>query len=357
MVPATVGRGSYIRVAAGDLDGDGRPEVAAANKGAQNPELDGLVPGPISWFSIEGDPLVAASWIEHELIRVNWPINVAMVDLDRDGDLDLFAGSRGELRVMWFENTGTSPISFDRHEIVIASSTMSPERRPQRVRDSERGAASGFNVAFEDWNTDGRIDLALREGDVLAWLEHPQTESEPWPLHPIGSMSPDDLVGFAVADIDGDGDRDVFAGAYSKGPRERDGDVGPDDPLGGLSWFENPGAAIDPWTRHDVSRRKRGMYDEFVTRDMDADGDLDLISTRGNSAPFDGVLWLEQMRTEHPVPSFAGDLDRKRCRVPPNDAADRCPTHRGQPGMLNAVALGGGGTRIVSPTAGGVNGT
>ena len=29
----------------------------------------------------------------------------------------------------------------------------------------------------------------------------------------------------------------------------------------------------------------------------------------------------------------------KRCRVPPNDAADRCPTHRGQPGMLSAVAL------------------
>ena len=52
------------------------------------------------------------------------------------------------------------------------------------------------------------------------------------------------------------------------------------------------------------SRRKRGMFDKFIARDIDGDGDIDLLGTRGNSAPFDGVFWLEQQRTEEPSARF-----------------------------------------------------
>ena len=52
------------------------------------------------------------------------------------------------------------------------------------------------------------------------------------------------------------------------------------------------------WTRHDISRRKRGMFDMFVARDLDNDGDMDFVSTRGNSYPYDGVFWLEQVRSK-----------------------------------------------------------
>ncbi len=303
VLPGTLGRGSFIRVAAGDLDGDGRAEVAAANKGAQNPGQVERTPGPISWFSIEGDPLQGASWVEHELIRVDWPINVEMVDLDADGDLDLFAGSRGEFRVMWFENTGASPIAFEYHEIEISGRTEALEPRPPAF-PTDRAIAAGFNVAFWDFNGDGRLDLAVREGDFLVWLEQPELIDSAWALHSIGSITPDSVVGFTVADINGDGRSDVFVGAYSAGPRDHDGDVGPGDALGGLAWFENTGEVGDPWIRHDVSRRKRGMFDELIARDMDGDGDLDFVGTRGNSAPWDGVFWLEQVRSEAAGPSF-----------------------------------------------------
>ena len=39
------------------------------------------------------------------------------------------------------------------------------------------------------------------------------------------------------------------------------------------------------------------MYDKFVAKDMDADGDTDFVFTRGNSHPHDGVFWIEQIRT------------------------------------------------------------
>jgi|GEM_PF-6848278 len=31
------------------------------------------------------------------------------------------------------------------------------------------------------------------------------------------------------------------------------------------------------------------------------DGDADFVGTRGNSEPYDGVFWLEQVRTQEPV--------------------------------------------------------
>ena len=95
--------------------------------------------------------------------------------------------------------------------------------------------------------------------------------------------------------------------------------ITPEDPLGRLAWFEHPGDAAGTWIRHDVSRRKRGMFDKFVARDMDGDGDVDFVSTRGNSVPYDGVFWLEQVRTEDPVAAFerARDEDSAEMPLPP----------------------------------------
>ena len=86
--------------------------------------------------------------------------------------------------------------------------------------------------------------------------------------------------------------------------RAQDAETGPEAAGGRLAWFENPGDATGEWTRHDFSRRARGMFDKFIPRDMDGDGDVDFLGTRGNSVPYDGVFWLEQVRTAEPVAAF-----------------------------------------------------
>lgn len=68
--------------------------------------------------------------------------------------------------------------------------------------------------------------------------------------------------------------------------------------------------------RHDISRRQRGMYDKWLLRDLDADGDLDAIGTRGNSAPYDGVIWLEQIRTAEPRARFEQARKRDSRQMP-----------------------------------------
>ena len=297
--PVANDRGSFIRVFFADFDGDGRPEVVAANKGAQNPVNSRTAElTAISWFEIDGDPLNGSSWIEHELTRVRVPINSQPVDLDRDGDLDVVGGSRGEGRIMWFENTGHGAISFVEHAIEIDGSSL-----PGDAPASARARVTGFNLGYADLSGDERLDIVIVASGGLVWLEHPASPSQAWRLHRIGTNAPDALTGFAMADINDDGHPDVITGGYSRGPRDTDGDVTPDGSLGRLSWYENPGNA-GSWTRHDISRRKRGMFDKFVPQDMDRDGDVDFVSTRGNSVPWDGVFWLEQVRTPGPVASF-----------------------------------------------------
>lgn len=304
----TTGRGSFIRVFVADLTGDGRPEVVAANKGAQNPGPDATEPKAISWFELRGAPLADAAWVEHQLGRVPWPINAQPVDLDGDGDLDVVGGSVAERRIFWFENRADADPRFLEHPIAIDPAAG----RPPQV--------NGFNVDFADLNGDGRLDIVAADGfRDLVWLEQPEDPADRWRLHVAGTFGPDQLVGLVLADIDGDGDLDAMAGGYSRGPRDRDGDVGIGQPLGRLAWFENPGPATASWPRHDISRRKRGMFDKFLPLDLDGDGDLDFVSTRGNSAGYDGVFWLEQTRTHAPVPVFtrARDADSPETPLPP----------------------------------------
>jgi hypothetical protein len=49
---------------------------------------------------------------------------------------------------------------------------------------------------------------------------------------------------------------------------------------------------------------------------MDGDGDIDFVSTRGNSSTFDGVFWLEQVRTPGPAPSFIQARPKDSPEVP-----------------------------------------
>lgn len=306
-LPMTVGHGSYIRVFAADLDGDGQPEVIAPNKGAQIPgPADFAVSHPVSIFKVSGDPLMGDNWQEVELGRYSIPQNSEPVDLDGDGHIDIVVGSRGEERLAWFENPGDGTLNFIEHAIGMNGARM-----------------AGFNLEYADLNHDGRLDIigasTGRVGSGLAWIAQPERINDAWNAYFIGSFTPDSMTGLEIADINDDGHVDIMAGSYSRGDRESDeSSADLSTPLGRLGWFENPGDATGEWIRHDISRRIRGMFDKFIASDMDGDGDVDFAGTRGNSYPYDGVFWLEQTRTSGPAANFtpARSLDSDEVALP-----------------------------------------
>ena len=288
ILPMTQGRGSYIRVFLADLDGDGLPEAIAPNKGAQRPTVEDYRRSTAaSIYKFSGDPLLGNNWSEIELGFFSNPRNSEPVDIDGDGDMDIIVGSNGENRIILFENVDPKNLTFIEHAIGV----YGPK-------------TNGFNMEFLDLNGDGRLDIIGAAGRTLAWFEQPAEIDHAWISRTIGSFDPDSMTGFEIDDINGDGLIDIIAGSYSRGPRMGDGDVTAEDSLGRIGWFENPGDLERQWIRHDISRRKRGMYDKFIARDLDGDGDTDFIATRGNSYPYDGVFWLEQLRTATPQPAF-----------------------------------------------------
>lgn len=145
IVPATKGRGSFIRVFMGDFDGDGRPEVSAANKMDQNPGPN-TPPGPISVFRLSGPPLKGDSWVETRLGTYGVPQNATPVDIDRDGDLDILGGARVGERLILFRNDAGrfSPIEVA----------------------TEGGRTGVFNLAVHDFDGDGRLDIEIGRAHV-----------------------------------------------------------------------------------------------------------------------------------------------------------------------------------------------
>ncbi len=300
ILPQSLNRGSYIRVFSADFNSDGIPEIIAPNKGAQRPSpADYAHSTPVELFALYGDPLDGDSWQREILGRYSIPQNSETVDLDGDGDQDIVVGARGENRILWFENTGE--LEFVEHAIGINGGTM-----------------QGFNLEYADLSGDGRLDIiGAGRPPGLMWIEQPAALGDAWNGFQIGTFLPDSVTGMELADIDGDGDADVIAGSYSRGDRMGDDstmDIG--SALGRIGWFENPGDAKTEWMRHDISRRKRGMFDKFIARDLDNDGDMDFIGTRGNSYPYDGVFWLEQVRTVAPVASFERARDIESGEMP-----------------------------------------
>ncbi|MBW2464824.1 MAG: VCBS repeat-containing protein, partial [Deltaproteobacteria bacterium] len=234
-------------------------------------------------------------------------INARPKDMDGDGDLDVVAASWGDSTIWVFEN---------------AAGTW----KTHRVHHGEP-VIIGFMMELDDLNGDGRIDIVSSSGprfehrDEIRWFEQPKTLGGSWDHHLIGSLDPDKATGLQLVDINDDGRKDLFAGGYSWEPWDHEPEnPAPEDVSGRLAWFEAPSDPTEPWTRHDVSRRRRGMFDLFQVVDLSnggaGDGLPDILTTRGNSGHYDGVIWLEQVRTAAPGPTFTAARSKDSPELP-----------------------------------------
>jgi hypothetical protein len=178
-------------VQAGDLDGDGDPDLAVAEFGYDR--------GSVLWLENRG----GGKFRDHLLLASQGASHVPLVDLDGDGDLDLVAlVSQDHEEVRAFENRGRG------------------EFAPRLLHQFTNFDLGSAGLIAADVDRDGDPDLVLSSGDNLdLYYHYPQPwhgviwfeNRGGWRFEPRRAAHVGGVYATAVADLDGDGDNDLVA--------------------------------------------------------------------------------------------------------------------------------------------------
>lgn len=173
----------------GDLNGDGRPDLATAAKGGPQAE-----PGSGDWFAwweAPQDP-TQRGWRKH-LVAADQPgaTNILPADVNGDGIMDLICSRGHGDGVLWFEGPGWTP-----HEIWA-------------------DLTGPHCLAIDDIDGDGDIDAATcaKDDRLAVWFENDGRGR--FTSHVVGRDQA--AYDIRIVDLDGDEDRDLLvAGQASK---------------------------------------------------------------------------------------------------------------------------------------------
>ncbi|QQX76626.1 MULTISPECIES: T9SS type A sorting domain-containing protein [Aequorivita] len=278
-----------------DMDGDGDKDVICASSGDDK----------ISWLE-NMDGIGNFSSPKTISLQLNYPISIDAADIDGDGDMDVVSQSYYNNTVAWFENMDGQGTSFTAH--IFSPLISSPYvTYPMDVdNDGDIDIVSGGDfgllwyenvdsqgnfsptqvinttgmciesVRAADIDSDGLLDLVAADwcNDVLFWHKNngggnfgaQQTIS----TEISGSFSVD------IKDMDNDGDQDVLASSF--------GDHS-------VIWFENLDNQGTFGPLRVINNNTEGAY-EVYAKDLDADGDMDVLTASFSS---NTVFWHENL--------------------------------------------------------------
>ena len=276
-------------VAIADIDRDGRPDILAASSddntvllftqaGDSPPtfvrrvvtdQAAGARGVHAADFDHDGDPdIVVASRVDNRIVlHVNNSIHrsallegervvntfsqtrsVSAADFDGDGQTDIASTSNNV--VAWHRNLGGSPPVF---ETVVL----------------DTGLAGGRWSAAGDVDGDGDNDIVAADRDtnrILLYVNQLRQNGTPTFVTRLVSDSASRVRDANLADIDGDGDLDIYSAT--------DGD-------GSIAWYENRDRNGTTWTQQFVTR-SLGYPRSSYAADLDGDGDMDLMAASAN---------------------------------------------------------------------------
>lgn len=213
-------------------------------------------------------------------IDIGYGSRIVLVDIDYDGDMDLFATNSA---VFYFRNIG----SVNEPVFELQEGASNP------LNQVDIGASS-LTLAFVDIDYDHDKDVFIGDGDgEISYFQNVGTRFAASYMQRTGSLNPLDGVDVgssarpSFVDIDGDGDQDAVIGEH----------------WGWLNYLENVGTRNSP--DYFFHQYEDSPFDDYIVGhsatfvDWDEDGDFDYISGNNN-----GTFGLYENRGTATSPNF-----------------------------------------------------
>ncbi|WP_223808704.1 PQQ-dependent sugar dehydrogenase, partial [Rufibacter hautae] len=221
--------------AIGNFNGVENIQIALSWNGADANKL------PVQMLTVPTNPAIT-TWAIKDIMPVGVGESMSAVDIDKDGDLDLFQGKN------WLRNDNGSWTQF-------ATGVTLPSKMERN--------------GFYDLDRDGVLEAVVTEDGIdreISWLQIPTDPTKTWTRKVIGT-DVDAGLSLDVVDFDFDGDLDVVTGEWKNDHR--------------LIAFENDICDSGTWIKrilHAGGATTPDHHDGTQTVDLDNDGDLDVIS-------------------------------------------------------------------------------
>lgn len=223
--------GGYTGLAVGDLNNDGMMDLVVSWISACEEDRSSVLVfenlGPTMTRDGTWKRKVISDIFDADAIK-----DVALADIDRDGDLDIIATrpTAQTMNIRWFRNP-----QFDEPDDFHVSDGE------WHVGAVGQMATTADILSVGDIDQDGIADIVVRstEGKVIQWFKGPETptsqpvRSIPWQVFTLAEFTERTPQGIALGDLTGDGQIELIAGAE-----------------GGLLWFDSRSAPsiYDQWT-------------------------------------------------------------------------------------------------------------
>jgi hypothetical protein len=232
-----------------DLDGDSALDVLGAV----------LEENQMVWWRNEGgNPITWTKFVIQDNFMQAFSVYAADGDLDKDGDMDVFAASTDLNLISWWRNDGGGPIQWTEFSI----------------DNHFNGAHRVQAIDIDDDQDPDVLAVAYLDGEV-AWYSNDGGDPLTWTKQTIGTG----LAGACIAqaaDLDDDGDLDVAASAQVSDE---------------VCWWRNDSGTPIVWTKFYIDGYLYRVWPLYVC-DLDDDLDQDVIAA-SSWAGINRVNWYE----------------------------------------------------------------